>query len=80
MSVVFNGFESEGTVFGSINKASFENIKVVLPKPELVELFEETVAPIDRKIFHNYKQIQTLTELRDKLLPKLMSGVVRVNI
>ena len=36
------------------------------------------VQPIDQKIYTNEKQIQTLTKTRDTLLPKLMSGKLRV--
>jgi len=42
--------------------------------------FHEAVDPHFQKIKSNSKQIQTLTQLRDALLPKLMSGEVRVNI
>jgi len=71
-------FEAEGTVFGSIGKDDFNNIDVVVPVPEFVKSLDNTIAPIDEKIFNSHNQMQTLTELRDRLLPKLMSGQVRV--
>jgi type I restriction enzyme S subunit len=74
----FQNFESEGTVFGSINKDSFLSLKVIRPPAELVNLFEETCFPIDQLIENNLKESRTLIELRDTLLPKLMSGQVRV--
>src|SRR5690606_37945012 len=40
--------------------------------------YDKLVRPIYSKINDNLKQIQTLTQLRDTLLPKLMSGEVRV--
>ncbi|MCK5061989.1 restriction endonuclease subunit S [Candidatus Parcubacteria bacterium] len=76
---IFEKFEADGTVFGSINKDSFSNIEVVLPSNnKVVDSFEKITNSMDKKIFNNYNQIQTLFCLRDTLLPKLMSGEVRV--
>ena len=75
---IFKGFESEGTVFGSINKSNFENIEILIPEPKLISEFEFTTNPIDYKILENQHQIRTLTSLRDALLPKLMGGAVAV--
>lgn len=75
---VFNGFEGEGTVFGSINKSNFESIEIIVPSDEIVSEFEIVVNPIDDKILENTKQIQSLTQTRDTLLPKLMSGQLEV--
>lgn len=76
---VFKGFEGEGTVFGSINKSNFESIEIIVPSDEIVSEFESVVNPIDDKILENTKQIQTLTQTRDTLLPKLMSGKISLN-
>lgn len=45
---------------------------------ELIEKFEKEATPIFQRIKSNTHQIRTLTQLRDTLLPKLMSGEVRV--
>lgn len=71
-------FNDEGTVFGSISKSDFENLATLLPKDKDVIRFEMEVKPINDKIIKNCEQIQTLEKLRDNLLPKLMSGEVRV--
>ena len=75
---VFDLFESEGTVFGSINKASFSNIEVVIPTDDYKEELNSLLFNLDLKIYNNYLQIQTLQQTRDTLLPKLMSGQLRV--
>ncbi|MBF6598502.1 MAG: restriction endonuclease subunit S [Fermentimonas sp.] len=75
---VFDLFESEGTVFGSINKASFSNIEVVIPTDDCKEELNNLLYNLDLKIYNNYLQIQTLQATRDTLLPKLMSGQLRV--
>ena len=71
-------FNNEGTVFGSISKSDFEGIITAIPSNEIVVKFEKEVKPINDKIITNCHQIQTLEKLRDNLLPKLMSGEVRV--
>lgn len=75
---IFQNFESEGTVFGSINKNSFAGIDVIIPPIKIVERYDAVIYPLDQKIFNNYSQIQTLSSLRDALLSKLMKGKLRV--
>jgi type I restriction enzyme S subunit len=74
----FGRFEAEGTVFGSINKADFQNLEIGIPTTEQVEQFEKTCYPMDQMIENNEKESRTLASLRDSLLPKLMRGEVRV--
>lgn len=71
-------FEDNGTVFGSISKDDFSRIELSIPTTEIAEQLDIIISPIDKKIFANHIQIQTLQKLRDTLLPKLMSGEVRV--
>ena len=54
------------------------NIEISLPEISLAETFSGQTQPLLNKIIHNQFQIQTLEKLRDNLLPKLMSGEVRV--
>ncbi len=72
-------FNETGTVFGSITKKDFQEIDNLIPDFHIIENFQRLVNPLDKKIIDNSKQIQTLTALRDSLLPKLMSGEVKVN-
>ncbi|MDF5720223.1 MAG: restriction endonuclease subunit S [Rhizonema sp. PD37] len=71
-------FNDEGTVFGSISKLDFEVLSVTIPPNELIEKYEQEASPVNNKVIANCEQIQTLEKLRDALLPKLMSGEVRV--
>ena len=73
-------FEAEGTVFGSINKDDFKALEVFIPDKDILNLFEQLAHPIDQMIENNEKEIITLSGLRDLLLPKLLSGEVKVNI
>ena len=49
-----------------------------LPNKEALERFDTAINPMDSKIKENQTQIRTLQSLRDTLLPKLMSGEVRI--
>ncbi|MBV0888845.1 restriction endonuclease subunit S [Komagataeibacter oboediens] len=73
---VFSSFESNGTVFGSINKKQFEELFVI--KSGLEKVFESQVMPTCAKIVSNETESRTLAQLRDLLLPKLMSGEIRI--
>ena len=76
---VFDRFNGEGTVFGSINKKAFENIKIIIPTEKDVSVFNAIVNSMDGKIKNMEKESRHLAELRDTLLPKLMSGEITVN-
>jgi len=73
---VFNG---EGTVFGSINRISLNEMPLLIPSSEKLDEFEALVSPIDAAIRNNYDEICYLKQLRDSLLPKLMSGEIDVS-
>jgi type I restriction enzyme, S subunit len=57
----------------------FDNYLMTLPSEEIAHKFGEIVAPSMRMKKANSEQSQTLTALRDTLLPKLMSGELRVS-
>ncbi|WP_081864289.1 restriction endonuclease subunit S [Mageeibacillus indolicus] len=73
---VFNG---EGTVFGSINRNSLNDMPILIPDDEQIEKFELIVAPMDATIRNNYDEICRLQAVRDSLLPRLMSGELDVS-
>ena len=69
---------SGGSVFVNLNKTAFSKIKVLWADQTLQKLFTKESEIYFDKILNNLKQIQTLTELRDTLLPPLISGKIRV--
>ena len=75
----FDLFDSEGTVFGSINKKDFQALPVIEPSGDVLVAFDEIAAPIDRRIVGNEEQIRTLATLRDTLLPRLISGQLSIS-
>ena len=69
-----------GSAVPTLNRNHVHEASVLLPPCELVVSFEETASPLYKKIKKNELQIITLEKLRDTLLPKLMSGEVRVAV
>ena len=76
---VFSRYEAEGTVFGAINKTDFQTLSYLRPRDEIVEAFERLVFPLDQNIENNENESHTLAQTRDTLLPKLLSGEIRVD-
>ena len=69
---------AHGSVFDTITTKTLQASEVVAPPRELTAAFEETVAPMFREILNLTSQSQTLAALSDTLLPRLMSGKLRV--
>ena len=76
---VFSRYEAEGTVFGSINKTDFQTLSQLRPPNEIIEVFESLVYPLDQSVENNENESRTLAQTRDTLLPKLLSGEIRVD-
>ena len=73
---VFDMFNGEGTVFGSINKAALNSMPIYIPDEKEIDTFEELVSPMDKMILENHNENVKLQKIRDGLLPKLMSGEI----
>lgn len=67
-----------GAIFASISKDELLGQKFIVPVGDLVKRFNTVVSDIDGKIAGLENQIMLLTESRDRLLPKLMSGEIEV--
>lgn len=74
-----SSYDSEGTVFGSINQKNLRAIPVVAPTIDLLTAFTRTVGAIDELIRVNSEEASTLADTRDTLLPKLLSGELSVS-
>ena len=74
-----NVYTGEGTVCGSINQKDLKSIKVISSCDNKTEIaFDDLIQPIDRMIRNNEDETRRLINLRDRLLPKLLSGEIRV--
>lgn len=74
---------AEGCLSGSSGRQRVEinhlkSYEIIIPSKHVIDKFNEIIAPIVPKLHNNFIQIKTLETLRDNLLPKLMSGEVRV--
>ena len=69
---------ANGTTFLEISKSNFRPIPILVPPVEKIRRFVELVEPLYQKIIANLKESLTLAALRDALLPRLMSGEMRV--
>ena len=67
-----------GTTFAEISKKNFRPIPCLLPPKELLSAFDGIAGPIYSKIESNLQESSTLASIRDTLLPKLLSGEIRV--
>ncbi|MGW9404602.1 restriction endonuclease subunit S [Arthrobacter sp. NPDC055585] len=73
---IWEPYEAEGTVFGSINRKQLETIQV--PMLETGTALEAEIASIEGTIRISIEENRTLAATRDALLPQLMSGKLRV--
>lgn len=78
LAPILSAFEGEGTVFGALNTESLSGISVIDPPEEMIESFELRVASMDCLVETSCRQMADLAALRDTLLPKLLSGEIRV--
>ena len=69
---------STSSIATAVNSKRIKEIEILIPYIEISNLFIEVIRPIFEKIKYNSLQIQTLTQTRDTLLPKLMSGKLKV--
>lgn len=69
-----------GSTQSALTLTGLRNIELSIPPIEVQEKLNSQLKLIYEKNDTNYLQIQTLEKLRDTLLPKLMSGEVRVNL
>ncbi len=69
-----------GSAVPSMTTDILNNMPIITPPSVVLEKFEDTVTPLFVKTKSNQEQIQTLTQLRNTLLAKLMSGEVRVEM
>jgi type I restriction enzyme, S subunit len=71
---------ANGTTFMEISKSNFRPLPVVVPPPSVLGVFKKQVEPLYRRIVSNLRESRTLAGLRDALLPKLLSGELRVPV
>jgi type I restriction enzyme S subunit len=69
---------ANGSTFLEISKTNFRPIPVVAPSPEVMQKFEQLARPLYERVVECARESRSLSTLRDALLPKLISGALRV--
>ena len=72
-------FEDASDTFLEISKANFRPIPAVVPPPAVMSVFDNLARPMYLKVVECERESRTLAALRDTLLPKLISGEMRVS-
>ncbi len=65
---------ASGSTFAEISKKNFKPISVVVPSEDVLNAYQKLVKPLYDAITSNVRQSEQLSNLRDTLLPKLLSG------
>ena len=71
---------AHGSVFATINRNTFNGVNTIVPPQAIVHVFEEAVDPLLSRIRSNLLERRTLATTRDALLPRLLSGDLRVQV
>ena len=69
---------AHGSVFSTITRQTFESLSLPMPNREILVAFEHAVSPLFDRILSNVNVSRTLAQTRDLLLPRLMSGELRL--
>lgn len=69
---------SNGSTFMEISKRAFRPLSVLVPPGPVIEAFLAVAAPLFERLVSNEQQAQSVATLRDTLLPRLISGQLRL--
>ncbi|MDO7907577.1 restriction endonuclease subunit S [Paenibacillus sp. JX-17] len=72
--------EGSTTTYPSIKPADIQTLKIPIPHNQILKELSSVIEAMHKKMWEIQKQNRVLTEIRDTLLPKLMSGEIRVPI
>jgi type I restriction enzyme, S subunit len=76
--IEYYGRMADGGAYPAINPAVIMNIEFVIPSGEALKMYNDVVENFYLKINDNLKENKTLTQIRDSLLPKLMTGKIEI--
>lgn len=78
--ISYSNSHSDGTRMPRVNWNSLSKFQIPIPSDEILIQFQETNHPFFEKVYSSIFENQSLTQTRDTLLPKLMSGQLEVAI
>ena len=71
-------YNGEGSVFGAINRSDFNSLKVVEPLRKVIDLFDTVTSAFNDEIRNLFVKTESLTQMRDSLLPRFISGELQI--
>jgi type I restriction enzyme S subunit len=71
---------AHGSVFDTITQETFAGVSLCYPATDVIHAFEQLVEPVLSRIRENLIQANSLATIRDTLLPRLISGQVRIPV
>lgn len=74
----FTSLGSTSSIATAVNSKSIKEIPILIPDEKVVVKFDALIKPLFDHIMQNTRQLDSLVQVRDSLLPRLMSGKVRV--
>ncbi len=77
---VWEALDAKGTVFGAATRDDVRKLPVLAPPDQFIERFETFSKPVDCALLAFHGESETLSTVRDALLPKLLSGEIRVKV
>ncbi|VVQ16853.1 restriction endonuclease subunit S [Pseudomonas fluorescens] len=75
---IFAEAQSHGSAQANVSGTALIAYPVVIPSSDVLEQFNRAIAPVLESILSNHEQAQNLAQLRDTLLPRLISGQLRL--
>jgi type I restriction enzyme S subunit len=76
----FQGIAADkATTMGHIKREHLSQAELVLPPKELLDVADKVISPLYNRIHQNERESIILSDIRDMLLPELLSGEIRVN-
>jgi type I restriction enzyme S subunit len=73
------GFGEGTTGQTELNRGKLASIKMLVPSKSTLDQFDKITIPLRNRFAANHAKVQTLTNLRDTLLPRLISGQLRLS-
>lgn len=77
-SIEYLAHVADGAAYPAVRPEVVANLPCLVPGEHILRAFHETVKPMFEEVGSNNQQTQTLSQLRDTLLPKLISGEIRL--
>lgn len=74
----YSGLGTTSSIANAVNSKTIKDMAIPIADDQTIKKFTSSVAPIFDLILENTKKLESLTEIKELILPKLMSGNIRV--